>query len=256
MLILVLLGLEWLLGADHVAGAGELVLLQLGISHALFTAATVYILYLALEPFVRRRWPQVLVGWSRALIGDLRDPLVWREVLVGLALAVAWFVTLTVSMWMASRAMTGTDQGLSSSLSIRRTAAMLVGEVGIAVFGSISTCFLVFAGRVVLRRLEFAEAIVVVLVAVVGAFGPQGATVLAIAMGVLQGLAWVIALRFGLVALVAAMAMFRLFPLLNVTMAWSSGSGAFMLLSLFALTGYATYVAIGSPAFLPARAVE
>jgi hypothetical protein len=74
-------------------------------------------------------------------------------------------------------------------------------------------------------------------------------------MGVLQGLAWVIALRFGLVALVAAMAMFRLFPLLNVTMAWSSGSGAFMLLSLFALTGYATYVAIGSPAFLPARAV-
>jgi hypothetical protein len=77
---------------------------------------------------------------------------------------------------------------------------------------------------------------------------------LSIVMGALQGLGYVIALRFGLVALISSIVMFRILPLLNATMAWSSGSGAFMLLTLFALAGYAAYVAIGSPAILPKRA--
>jgi hypothetical protein len=197
-----------------------------------------------------------LVGWSRALAGDLRDPLVWREVLVGLVIAVVWFVTLVVSMWIASRVITGTEAGLNSSLSIRRTAATLAGQAGSTIFLSIATCFLVFFARVVLRRRELAEATVVLLTAAVSMAGPQGPTLLSGVMGALQGLGYVIALRFGLVALMSAIAMFRLLPLLNATMAWSSGSGAFMLLTLFGLAGYATYVAIGSPAILPKRAEE
>jgi fructuronate reductase len=33
-------------------------------------------LYVALEPFVRRMWPDALISWSRAIMGRLRDPLV------------------------------------------------------------------------------------------------------------------------------------------------------------------------------------
>jgi hypothetical protein len=40
-------------------------------------------LYTAAEPYVRRLWPEMLVGWSRLLSGRLRDPLVGRDVLVG-----------------------------------------------------------------------------------------------------------------------------------------------------------------------------
>jgi serine/threonine-protein kinase len=43
-------------------------------------------LYLGLEPHVRRVWPHMLVGWSRALSGHWRDPMVARDILVGLSL--------------------------------------------------------------------------------------------------------------------------------------------------------------------------
>jgi hypothetical protein len=39
--------------------------------------------YVAIEPFVRRQWPQVLVSWARLLAGDWRDPLVGRDILIG-----------------------------------------------------------------------------------------------------------------------------------------------------------------------------
>jgi len=53
---------------------------------ALFLAAALYLLYLGLEPFVRRSWPMMLVGWSRLLTGRIRDPLIGGDVLVGAAM--------------------------------------------------------------------------------------------------------------------------------------------------------------------------
>ena len=63
-----------------------------------------YTFYMALEPDVRRRSPETLVSWSRAIDGRLRDPLVGRDLLIGIAvggllqlltqgahLAPAWF---------------------------------------------------------------------------------------------------------------------------------------------------------------------
>jgi len=43
-------------------------------------------LYLALEPYVRRIWPHALIGWSRLAAGAWRDPMVGRSILVGGAL--------------------------------------------------------------------------------------------------------------------------------------------------------------------------
>jgi serine/threonine-protein kinase len=47
-----------------------------GLGRALFWAAFLWLLYMALEPAVRRRWPRILVSWNRFLDGDTRDPLV------------------------------------------------------------------------------------------------------------------------------------------------------------------------------------
>lgn len=47
--------------------------------------------YLAIEPIVRRRWPETLVAWTRLLGGRPMDPLVGRSVLLGVCLGVmAW----------------------------------------------------------------------------------------------------------------------------------------------------------------------
>jgi hypothetical protein len=48
-------------------------------------AVLVWLLYVALEPYARRRWPHTLISWKRLLGGQLRDPLVGRDVLLGAA---------------------------------------------------------------------------------------------------------------------------------------------------------------------------
>ena len=53
------------------------------ILHTLFGAFFMRLLYCALEPFVRRWWSEYLISWNRLLVGDFRDPMVGRDVLIG-----------------------------------------------------------------------------------------------------------------------------------------------------------------------------
>ena len=48
-----------------------------------FPALSVGLYYLAVEPFLRRRWPHRLIGWTRLLEGRFIDARVGREVLIG-----------------------------------------------------------------------------------------------------------------------------------------------------------------------------
>ena len=44
--------------------------------------------YLALEPYVRRFWPDGILGWTRLMSGYVRDPRVGRDILMGCVFAV------------------------------------------------------------------------------------------------------------------------------------------------------------------------
>ncbi len=75
----------WLL-SPHVENLPvEQLRLFVGIGLALFIGGSMYLVYLALEPYVRRSWPAMLVGWSRALSGRVRDAIIGRDLLVGSA---------------------------------------------------------------------------------------------------------------------------------------------------------------------------
>jgi hypothetical protein len=52
---------------------------------ALINAAILWLLYMALEPYVRRYSADILLSWSRLLSGRVRDPRVGRDILVGVA---------------------------------------------------------------------------------------------------------------------------------------------------------------------------
>jgi len=69
--------------ADHVAGPEELWILIKVLAYPCFWGGLVFVLYIALEPYARRRWPHMLISWKRLLGGSLRDPLVGRDVLLG-----------------------------------------------------------------------------------------------------------------------------------------------------------------------------
>jgi hypothetical protein len=55
------------------------------VAEALLPAAIIWLAYLGLEPWLRRHWPESLVSWTRLLGGSVRDPLVGRDVLIGVA---------------------------------------------------------------------------------------------------------------------------------------------------------------------------
>ncbi len=52
---------------------------------ALFSAVIIWLFYMAFEPYVRRFWPTLLIGWTRLMSGHVRDPLVGRDILIGAA---------------------------------------------------------------------------------------------------------------------------------------------------------------------------
>ena len=70
--------------AHHVTDfRGEWELLQQILAISLLRGLTVAILYLAVEPYVRRQAPRLLIAWSRLVAGRLRDPLVGRDLMIG-----------------------------------------------------------------------------------------------------------------------------------------------------------------------------
>jgi serine/threonine-protein kinase len=69
----------FLLAAGAVSNAletGDLSLLTRGPGIVFFVPAFAWLLYIALEPHMRRVWPETMIGWSRLLAGNVRDPLV------------------------------------------------------------------------------------------------------------------------------------------------------------------------------------
>jgi hypothetical protein len=103
---------------------------------ALFDAATAWVLYVALEPYVRRRWPQALVSWSRILSGHFADPLVGRDVLVSAAAAassVALFAAAQVAPLWRGRPVAPTlvEAYLDFLLGFPRLLAWLAGFVAV-----------------------------------------------------------------------------------------------------------------------------
>jgi serine/threonine-protein kinase len=62
----------------------------------LLAGALCWAFYMAIEPFVRRQWPRMLVGWSRLMAGEWRDPQVGREIFSGALTAAGCTALMTV----------------------------------------------------------------------------------------------------------------------------------------------------------------
>jgi hypothetical protein len=81
----------FILAAGVVSSAlatGDLLVLSRGSALLGFVPGLAWVLYIALEPHLRRIWPETIIGWSRLLAGGIRDPLVGRDILVGVLVAI------------------------------------------------------------------------------------------------------------------------------------------------------------------------
>jgi hypothetical protein len=170
----------------------------------LYRVAFVWLAYLAIEPFVRRTWPHLLIGWSRVL--DLR----WRDPLVGQALLAGVLYGAGVAALGALPETAGRVLGLAgvepyySFPALRPAAAYLSNVAAGSLQGAIdalAVVALMVILRLMLRRDQAALAATAVVVAISSASGVRPLT-LDLAQAALIGIACVVFLRrFGLLAL-------------------------------------------------------
>ena len=81
---------QWTVGAHQVPDYGTVQNKFFeACAEQLFRAGIAWLAYLGIEPWIRRHWPTSLISWTRVLAGSWRDPLVGRDVLIGLAFGVA-----------------------------------------------------------------------------------------------------------------------------------------------------------------------
>jgi predicted Ser/Thr protein kinase len=89
-----------IIGSHHPLSASEEVRgffasVAYGATRALMT----WLLYIAIEPFIRKLHPNSLVSWSRLLAGRVSDPAVGRDVLFGVTLFLVQGLAVMISIW-------------------------------------------------------------------------------------------------------------------------------------------------------------
>jgi serine/threonine-protein kinase len=245
--------LTWAFLTSHVASDSELALLLLGASIALFLAGVCWLLYVALEPLIRRRWPDSLIAWTRLLSGRLSDPLVGRVLLAGALLGVFGAIS-GEALQLARRTFDATPPippfPWDTTLVGPRAVAAHLFNPAIAMFFALAEAMLFFLLRAVLRREWLAAAVFVLFFAVPSLLAGG---LISGAFGLVMAAAEIfVFLRFGLLAWVFAnyFGHFLAFPLTTNFSAWYAGSSLLVLLVLAAIAVYGFRIALaGRPMF-------
>ncbi len=138
------------LRAHHSWSDWEIVVLLNCWASALLMASITWLNYVALEPTVRRYWPDLLVSWTRLLGGRFTDPLVGRDTLLGIAIGVgACVVALMLPLGEAQfLPMHGKHLLLGMPLTVGRIFYFAHMAVGMMIFAT----FVLVVIRIVVRK--------------------------------------------------------------------------------------------------------
>ena len=232
--------LFWLLGA-------------LGMS--LVWGGFTWLMYISLEPHLRRVWPRTLISWTRLLSGRVRDPLVGRDVLIGMLAGILVMSMVILRVWISGRPAPAEtiSRALESLSSIRSFANMaFTHQIAAALMYALGGAFLLLLIRVIVRKtwLAMAAAVVVGLPFVPGGGVPVGWELILVLTPPL-----VIAIVFFRVGLLAQFSLLVTDLLIRVPLtldsdAWYFGNSLVVLLGLAALATGAFLISLGGrPAF-------
>jgi hypothetical protein len=264
--ILVLRLLLWLCGASHVPTLHEVWSFWQGLAQSVEAAVNSWIYYVAMEPYVRRRWPQIMIAWSRLLGGGVRDALVGGHVLIGIATGIGLALwAFVVALHREGSGVLSTETGLDlySLLDVRRMTFVLINKGLIdPIFLSLLFLLFFFLPRMVFRRMWLAAAAVIIIGTFV-VYGSVGFDHLGLFDYVSIPLWWALMVfvltRFGVLALAVAFsvsaALYDL-PLTADLSTWYAGTTLFAIASVLALTAYALYTALAGRPLLKTGFLE
>jgi serine/threonine-protein kinase len=199
--------LSWAARAHHVPTLStELDLFLAAIGQAFTFTAFLTLTYLAIEPYMRRRIPELMIGWARVLDGRLRDPRVGRDILIGgllgtLAVGVVHLVN-ALPAWVNAPGQTTIPPDYEALAGGRWLLAFLLDRPSQTLGPSLFCIGLYFLLRITLRKTWLAVAALGVIMTI-SALGGENAlleTPSAIVFGALLAL---VTTRYGLLALVS-----------------------------------------------------
>ncbi len=229
--------------AHHVPTAADGGYLGDAIERGLFAGAITGLLYLAVEPFVRRRWSQSLISWTRLLSGKGRDSMVAGHLLLGVTCGVGMAVFSNALGWYRWQQM-GALLPAATTTTERLDPASLVELLLVGTFAPAATLlgllllFLLF--RLIVRNTWVAAVGMVALWAAINA-DP-------VVSGVGFGCTMVLMLRFGILPGVL-MYFFYVWvgvsPMTSDLSAWYASRGLFILGLTLALAVWSFRHALG-----------
>lgn len=243
--------LSWAFGGPHTATLEELRIVALAVAGALFGSACLLVGYLALEPIIRRRWPDRLISWSRVLAGDWRDPMVGRDALVGTGLGLVMAAAQLGGVWIAFHS--GGKQGIKmidpeTLEGIRGLAAAVVNIVVPPIAVSLSVLVFIVVISILVRRIGVATAAFAVLLTMVVSL-QETLSVTQVAVAAVGAACFTLAIaRVGLLAGVVAHLVFFLvdrFPLTLDVSVWYLPAALTPPLLIAALATFGAVTAVG-----------
>jgi eukaryotic-like serine/threonine-protein kinase len=225
--------LDWLLSTHHVPSlVEEFNNFLFALPMCLFISGVLWLIYVALEPYVRRRWPGRIIGWTRLLAGGWRDPLVGRDLLVGAftgcLLALLAFGRPLVASWLGQPPLVPGGIVLRGLL-LRYVFSMLTAQVLNSLLYSSILMFLLLLLTIVTRRERVGVGLLGLLIA--GLFFGSGNLALDATVGVTAACVTLfVLLRFGMLALVFMeffLLFFSFYPVTTDFTAWYAGTTIF-----------------------------
>ncbi|HTS11861.1 MAG TPA: serine/threonine-protein kinase [Candidatus Limnocylindrales bacterium] len=261
--VLLVMSASAMLFAHHVPGAGELNVFWICVGWGLIFGALVWLVYIALEPHVRRRWPNALISWSRLLSGRFRDPLVGRDFLIGILLGVLWNAANRIAVlapgWMGKPPLEPQRAlDVMEFNGIRIVAADLMLNVILFVLGALAFFFLLFLFRLLLRREWLAGAAATILIAIPSVFS-EHPWLNVTATVIFFGIAIAVLIRFGFLSLLVGLTLNNVLEAYPVTAHWSAWYAQptiFVFSLLAALAVFSFYASLGGKPVFGAVSID
>jgi hypothetical protein len=218
------------------------------IAVALLSATTIWLLYMAFEPYVRRFWPTLLIGWTRLLSGRVRDPLVGRDILVGAAVGtIAALLTGLREIIPQLAGLTLVTPGLppaSILLGARYEVVAALDTLRRAFDSAFQVVCVVVFLKILVRRAWIVMVLAVVVTIPIAMNGSFAGEHLAIELAiVVTGISLIVGLllRFGLLSLVVTFYTFMAMEAIPLTTDLSRPYASSSVLLILAITGMAAY---------------
>jgi hypothetical protein len=246
----------WALQAHHLASLGEFGPIVLALAWAFLVSTFARMLYFGLEPFVRRRDPHTLIGWARLIGGKIRDPLVGRDVLIGMTYGVLLGVfeygdNVLLPLLGRLRPQPGTPS-MESLLGIRQALGSLFAYTWVFVLYSLVIFFVLFLLRLLVRK-DWIAAIVIVFLGSITNTGGEYFWMTFLLGAVIWLSIYLILRRFGLLALVVGLVVQNIlvtFPTTTHLGRWYASGAIAGMMIIIATALFALHSALaGQPLF-------